>query len=94
MSAIPDVSQAIGHTDDFVAVGLSFDQGNEIDIAVGRDGAANAGSYQDHTDKIPSTTTSDMARGDCDKLLKSRFIYWVRLFRRVWNRQEFRLQFF
>jgi hypothetical protein len=94
MSTISDVSQAVGNTDDFVAVGLSFDQGNEINIAVGRDRAANAGSYQDYTDKIPSTTTTDMAHGDCDKLFKTRLIYWVRLFRRFWNRQEFRLQFF
>jgi hypothetical protein len=93
MSAISDVNQAIGNTDDFVTVGLSFDQGNEINIAVGGDGAANAGPYQDYTDKIPSATTTDMTHGDCDKLFKSRLIYRVRLFRRVWNRQEFRLQF-
>jgi len=94
MPSISDVGQAIGNADDFVAVGLSFNKGNEIDIAVNCDGAPNAGSYQDHTDKIPSTTSTDMAHSDRDKLFKSRLIYWVRLLRRVRHRQEFCLQFF
>jgi hypothetical protein len=61
MPAIPNVGQTIGDTDDFVAVGLSFHERNEIDVAVSRDGAPNAGPHQDHTDEIATAATTDVA---------------------------------
>jgi hypothetical protein len=94
MSAIADVGQTIGDTDDLVAIGLSFHERNEIDVAVIRDGAANAGPYQDHTDQVAPTTATDVAQGHCDKLFESRFVDRVRLFRRLRHRQEFCLQLF
>jgi hypothetical protein len=86
---IADVSQAIGDTDDLVAVGLSFHERNEIDVAVSRDGAPNAGSYEDHTDEVAPAAATDVAQGYRNKLLKPGFLDRVRLFRRFRHCQEF-----
>jgi hypothetical protein len=94
ISAIADVSQAIGGTDNLVAIRLSFYQRNEIDVAMSRDGAPNAGPHEDRTDEVATTTATDVAQGHRHKLFKSRFVDRVRLFRRLRHRQEFRLQFF
>jgi hypothetical protein len=94
MSAIADVGQTIGNTDDLVAVGLSFHERNEIDVAVSRDGAPNAGSHQDHTDEIAPAAATNVAQCHRDKLLEPRFVDRVRLFRRLRHCQEFCLQFF
>jgi hypothetical protein len=94
MPAIANVGQTIGDTDDLVAIGLSFDKGNKINVAVSGDGASNAGSYQDHTDEIASAAATDMTHSQGDKLFEPRFVDGVRLFRRFRHRQEFRLQFF
>ena len=93
MPPIADVSQTIGDTDDLVAVGLSFHECNEIDIAVSRDGAPNAGPHQDYTDEIAPAAATDVSQGHRDKLFESRFIDRVRLLRRLRHRQEFCLQF-
>jgi hypothetical protein len=61
MPTIADVGQAIGDTDDFVAVGLSFHERNEIDVAVSRDGTPNAGPYEDHADEVAPAAATDMA---------------------------------
>jgi hypothetical protein len=94
ISTIADVGQAIGDTDNLVAIRLSFHKRNEIDIAVRRDGAPNAGPHQDYTHEIASATTTDVAQRHRHKLFVSRFVDRVRLFRRLRHRQEFRLQFF
>src|SRR5262245_5918595 len=93
MPSISDIGQTVSHTDNLVTIGLTFDKGNKIDVAVRRDGSSHAGSYQDHADKIASTTTTDMTHSYRDKLLKSRLFDWIWLFRRLRHRQEFRLQF-
>jgi hypothetical protein len=94
MPAIADVGQTIGNTDNLVAIGLSFHECDEIDVAVSRDGAPNAGSHQDHTDEVAPTAATNVAQGHCDKLFESRFVDRVRLFRRFRHCQEFCLQFF
>jgi hypothetical protein len=94
MSPIADVGQAVGDTDNLVAIRLSFHERNEIDIAVRRDGTPYAGPHQDHTHEIASATTTDVAQRHRHKLFESRFVDRVRLFRRLRDRQEFRLQFF
>src|SRR6266513_2913345 len=81
MSAIADVGQTIGNTDNLMAIGLSFHERNEIDVAVSRDGAPNARSHQDHTDEVAPAAATNMAQGHCDKLFESRFVDLVRLFR-------------
>ena len=43
-SALADPS--VGDADDFMAVGLSLDEGDEVDVAMGRYGAACARAYQ------------------------------------------------
>jgi hypothetical protein len=91
MTAIPNVGQTIDDTDDLVAICLSFDKGNEVDVAVSRDGASNTGAHQDHTHKISSAAASDMTHSYGDKLFEARFIDRVRLFRRLRHRQQFRL---
>ena len=91
---ITDVGQTIGNTDDLVAVGLSFHERNEIDVAVSRDGTPNAGPHQDHTDEIAPAAATNVAQGHPDKLFESRFVDRVRLFRRLRDRQEFCPQFF
>jgi hypothetical protein len=58
---IADVGQAIGDTDDLVAVGLSFHERNEIDVAVSGDGAPNTGPYEDHTDEVAPAAATDVA---------------------------------
>jgi hypothetical protein len=77
-----------------MAIGLSFHQRNEIDVAVSRDGAPNAGPYEDHADEIAPAAATDVAQGYLDKLFESRFVDRVRLFGRLRHRQEFCLQFF
>jgi hypothetical protein len=93
MPAIADVDQTIGGTNDLVAVGLPFHECNEIDVAVSRDGAPNAGPNQDHTDEIAPAAATDVAQSHRDQLFESRFFDWVRLFRGFRHRQEFCLQF-
>jgi hypothetical protein len=94
MSAIADVGQTIGDTDDLMAIGLSFHERNEIDVAVRCDGAPNAGPHEDHAHEIASASATDVAQGNCHKLFVSRFVDRVRLFRRLRYRQEFCLEFF
>jgi hypothetical protein len=94
ISTIADVGQAVSDTDDLVPIRLSFHQRNEINIAVRRDGAPNAGPHQDHTHEIASATATDVAQRHRYKLFESRLIDRVRLFRRLRHRQELRLQFF
>ena len=71
MSAIADVGQAIGNTDDFVAVGLSFHERNEVDVAVRRNRAPNAGPHQNHTDEIAPTAATDVAQGHRRQALRT-----------------------
>ena len=80
MPPIANVGQTIGDPYDFVAISLSFDKGDKIDVAVSRDGASNAGSHQDYTDKIASAAATDMTHSQGDKLFEPRFVDGVRLF--------------
>src|SRR5262249_11583699 len=91
MAAIANIGQTIGDTDDLVAVGLSFDKGDEVDVAVSRDGPSNTGSHENDTDEIAPPAATDMTHSYGDKLFEPRFVYRVRLFRRLRHRQEFRL---
>jgi len=92
--AIADVGEAVGNTDDLVAVGLSFYERNEVDVAVRRNRAPNAGPHQNDSDEISPAAATNVAQGHCDKLFEPRLFYRIRLFRRFWSRQEFCLQFF
>jgi hypothetical protein len=91
MPAIADVGQTIGDTDDLMAISLSLHERDEIDIAVSRDGASNAGPHQDHTDEIASPAATDVAQGQRYKFFESRFVDRIRLFRWLRHRQEFSL---
>jgi hypothetical protein len=77
-----------------VAIGLSFHQRNEIDVAVSRDRAPNTGPYQDYTDEIAPAAATNVAQGYRDKLFESWFVDRVRLFRRLRYCEEFCPQFF
>jgi hypothetical protein len=94
MPPIANVGQTIGDPYDFVAISLSFDKGDKIDVAVSRNRASHAGSYEDHADEIASAAATHMTHSEADKLFEPRFVDGVRLFWRFRHRQEFRLQFF
>jgi len=91
MSAIADVRQTVGDTDDLMAIGLSFHERDEIDVAVGCNGSPNAGSHEDDAHEIATAASTDVAQCQCHKFFEPRFVDRVRLFRRLRHRQEFRL---
>jgi hypothetical protein len=91
MTAIADVGKTIGDTDDLVAIGLSFHERNEVNVAVSCDGAPNAGPHEDHAHEIAPAAATDVAQGQRHKFFESRFVDRIRLFRWLRHRQEFSL---
>lgn len=57
---VANIDQAIADTEDFVTVGLSLDQGDQVDIAVERKGPPSSRSDKYDADKITASSAFDV----------------------------------
>jgi hypothetical protein len=95
VAAIPDVDVAVSDPDDFLAFVLPFDQDDQVDVAVCREGAANAGPDQEHCHEIPTTLTTHISQcGREDLVQAGRLARSRRALGRIRNRQELRSKLF
>src|SRR5262249_19844997 len=93
MPSIPDVREAIRDANDLMSFGLSFHKSNQVDIAVGRDGASCSRTDENHTDEVSPASAADMSKGDGDDVFVGRFVNRLGLFGRFRDFEEFRVEF-
>ena len=60
VSMVANICQAVADTEDFVTVGLSLDEGDQVDIAVEREGFPSARSDEYDADKVTAPSAFDV----------------------------------